>query len=227
MIQIRIEDETKALQHLKKQLSEKQLKKVTAWSINRGIASANTIYRRAVSAHYNIKQMDVGKAITAKRATQSKPVGTISARRNPLSLSRFNPSFTDGDTVITIKSIKSKETGKRALERKSKKANRNTRGLKGVSFQIRKGHTERLPYAFMTRSANDVNVGVEKQIFGRGTYIGGKFELKKPRFPIQALKTASPFGFMTKHEVSEAVSKGASASMHREFKRLIQEMIKK
>lgn len=226
MIQIRIEDETKALQYLKNQLSEKQLNKASARGINRAIAKANTEYKRKIASQYNIKQADIGKAISLKRATNSKPEGIVSGRRNPLSLSRFNPSFTDGDTVVSLRTVKNKETGKRGLARKAKKANRTTRGIKGVSFQLQKGKTQRLPYAFMTRSKDGSNLGVEKQIFARGKYEGNKFIPQKPQYPIQALKTASPFGWMTKDNVSKHVVKAATDEMQKEFERQVRTLFK-
>lgn len=143
----------------------------------------------------------------------------------PLSLSRFNPSFVSAGNVLSIKSVRSKETGRRGLERKAKRARKKDIPRGDVSFEIRKGEKKVLPYAFFTQS--DKNKGVEKQVFARGVYKGNKFEKRKERYPIQALKSASPFGITSREELNKVVHDQAKEAMQKEFNRQIEMQLKR
>ena len=219
MIQVSIEDSSQGFRHLVSQLSAKNMNIANVRAINKGIAKGNTEYKRGISRFYNIKQSDFKDKIVQKKATYSKIEGTISGTHAPISLSRFNPTFVKGGQVHSIKK------GKDGLERKSKKAGKKAVEGGGVSFEISKGNKQTLSFAFMTNS--EKNAGVEKQIFARGKYSLNKLVRQKERYPLVAIKTLSPFGAMTKTEVSKEVQKGASETMIKEFQRQVQLMLRK
>lgn len=216
-IQISVEQRGDGIRTITRRLSDSNINRASQYAINRGISKANTEYKRGISRFYKIKQADIKNDVRQKKASNSNLEGSISASIKPISLSRFNPSFTNNGRTLSIKSIKNKETGKRGLEQLSKKAS-NKKQDGGVSFEIQKGKKKNLPFAFLVNSETP---GVSKQIWARGKYIGNKFNRSKSRFPIEALKTLSPFGAMTKEDISEAVQKEATETMQKEFERQV------
>lgn len=222
MIQIKIEDETKTLEHLANQLSSKKLNVANVRSINVAIRKANTNYRRQLVANYNLKYADTKEMVNPKRATYGQPTGSISGQSRPISLSRFNPSFQNSGQVFSIKSVKNKETGKRGLSQLSKKAGKKD-NYTGVSFEVKKGQRKTLPFAFMIQSDKP---GIALQIWGRGKYYGNKFITSKDRKPITPFKTISPFGGMTTEPIQKEIEKSAGSDMQKEFERQVNLLLK-
>ncbi|MFA7616921.1 MAG: phage tail protein [Weeksellaceae bacterium] len=223
-IQVQI-DADQAIRELRSRLSNKDFAKAAVRSINKGITKSNTLFKRRIASKYNIKQSDLKDSIKLKRASGNRLEGIISGRTNPISLSRFNPDFVRGGSFYSIRSQRNKETGKRSLEQRMKRASNRNSGIVGVSFEIIKGEKKNIPYAFMTSSEG--NSGVAKQIFARGKYSSNKFQKGKPRYPIAALKTVAPFGMMTKEDVSEVVAREGQETVKREFERQIELLFRK
>lgn len=222
-IQIQIEDKTKSLQRLADQLSDKNITVANVRAINVAIRKANTDYRRNIVKAYKLKYSDTKKMAVAGRATYTNPEGNISGSKTPISLSRFNPTFINAGQSFTISSIKNKETGKRGLQQKAKKAGKNARSG-GVTFEIQKGTKKIIPFAFLVNSSKP---GMSMQVWARGQYSGNKFITGKGRKPLTALKTVSPYGMMTTEESQKEIEQSASESMRKEFERQVDLLIKK
>lgn len=221
-IEIQIEDQTRTLEKLAGQLSDKKLNVANVRAINVAIRKSNTQYRRELVKNYNLKYGDTKEMVTPKRATYGTPTGTISGQMRPLSLSRFNPKFLKDGQVFSITSIKNKETGKRGLEQKAKKA-RKTDQLSGVSIEIKKGQRKIIPYAFMIQTDKP---GIAQQIWARGSYQSNRFQKSGRRLPITPLKTTSPFGAMTTAPIQTEIRKGATSEMRKEFERQVNLLLK-
>lgn len=224
-IQIKIEsDDVKNFsKELNRTFSKKEMDKVKVRSINRGIRKANTEYRRGIRDNYNLSYADTKEMVKPKRASVTQPKGSISGDLRPLSLSRFSPEFVKGESVYSIKSLRNKETKKRELTQKIKRATKKHRGIKGVSIEIVKGERQALPFAFLSTSSKP---GMDKQIWARGVYSGGKFKSSKKRKPITALKTTSSYGAITREAVHRKASDEASMEMNKEFNRQVQLILK-
>ncbi|MCO5285199.1 MAG: phage tail protein [Chitinophagaceae bacterium] len=216
-IQIQIEDKTKSLERLANQLSDKNLNKANVRAINKAIQKANTNYRRELVKNYNLKYAETKDMISPKRATYGQPEGIISGRTQPIGLSHFTPSFIKEGSVFSIKSVKDKETKKRSLSQRAKKASKKDT-YTGVSFEIRKGQRKTLPFAFMIQSDKP---GIMQQIWARGAYSGNTFTILKSRKPITALKTLSPFGGITTEDTQKTIEESAGADMQKEFERQV------
>lgn len=219
MIQVTIAERSNGLNFLQRQLGERNLSKASTRALNKGIAKGNTFYRRMITEHYNIKPTHIRDSIVLKKATYSQNEASISGNFKPLSLSRFNPQFVNGRSVISIRSVRNRETGRRRLEQRSRNARRSEQAGGGVSIEIKKGSRKVIPYAFLTKSA--ANSGVEKQIFARGKYSGSKFEKGKERFPITAMKTTSVFGILSNDNIKRKVEIESKETLQREFERQI------
>ncbi|RLJ34161.1 minor tail protein Z (GPZ) [Chryseobacterium sp. 7] len=219
MIQVTIAHSSNGLALLQRQLEDRNLKKASTRALNKAIATGNTLYRRMISEYYNIKPIDIRNSIVLKKATYSQNEASISGNFKPLSLSRFNPQFVNGRSVISIRSVRNKETGRRTLQQTARNARKNEQAGGGVSIEIKKGSRKVIPYAFLTKS--QANTGVEKQIFARGKYAGGKFQKAKERFPITAMKTTSVFGILTHDPIQRKIETESKETLQREFERQI------
>ncbi|RLJ31389.1 minor tail protein Z (GPZ) [Chryseobacterium sp. 7] len=219
MIQVTIAHSSNGLNFLQRQLDDKNLKKASTRALNKAVAKGNTLYRRMISEHYNIKPTHIRSSIILKKATYNKAETSISGNIRPLSLSRFNPQFVNGRSVISIRSVRNRETGRRTLQQTARNASRNEQAGGGVSIEIKKGSRKVIPYAFLTKS--QANTGVEKQIFARGKYAGGKFQKAKERFPITAMKTTSVFGILTHDPIQKKIETESKETLQREFERQI------
>lgn len=222
-IQIRIEDKTKAIEKLAYELSDKNITIANVRAINTAIRKSNTLYRREIVKNYNLKYADTKSIVIPKRATYTETEGTISGNIKPISLSHFNPSFIKGGSVFSIKSVKNKQSGKRELSIKSKKARKKDQS-NCVTVEIRKGEKKTLPFAFMINSDKP---GLSKQIWARGKYVGNEFKISKGRMPITALKTAAPFGMMTGEATQKEIEIGATESMEKEFERQVKMLLQR
>ena len=161
MIQVTIAHSSNGLNFLQRQLEDRNLKKASTRALNKAIATGNTHYRRMISEYYNIKPIDIRNSIVLKKAIYSKNEASISGNFKPLSLSRFSPQFVNGRSVISIRSVRNKETGRRTLQQTARNARKNEQA--GGGFLLRsKGSRKVIPYAFLTKSS--ANTGVEKQI---------------------------------------------------------------
>lgn len=223
-VELSIESKTDNFHRLTLQLGQKNLNKASIRSINKAIRASNTAYRRLIRDNYKLMYADT-KDLVKPTYARSKAEGTIGGKIQPLSLSRFNPTFVQQGKVFSIKTIKNKTSGKRELTRKSKTARKKDTAGGGVTIEIRKGEKKILPYAFLTESKK--NAGVGKQVFARGIYQNNKFHKQKNRYPIQALKSVSPFGMLSREEFSKEIEKGAVETMSKEFNRQIELLLKK
>lgn len=218
MINIKIEDETKALEKLAQQLSDKNLNVANVRAINVAIRKAKTQYRRQVAARYNLKYADTANIPVSNNATYSKPEGTIKGDPKPVSLSRFNPEFKKKHTI--------KGNKKRTRDGKKYKTtfDSKTFQIEGVSVEILKGQKKRIPFAFMVQSDKP---GVGMQVWARGSYSGGKFNTSKERMPITPLKTVSPFSSLTNEDIQNNTEVRATEDMGKEFERQVNLLLRK
>jgi len=236
-IQIQIEDKTKDLQRLVDQLSDKNLTKANVRAINVAIKKAEASYKRKVLAIYNLKKSDISQFIFSNNATYADPQGTISAVKRPIGLSHFNPIHIVAGRSYKIESFgntrTNTKTGRkekyRDLRMKSKKAGKNSTP-QGVIFSLYKGEEIRYPSAFFLPSARQN--GSDKQFFGRGKYIAGKFHWRgrgTPRdpYPVGALKTLSLSAMMNRDDVQKEIKEEASTNARKEFERQVDLLLKK
>lgn len=221
-IQIKVEENTKEFDDLVKQLDEKNIVVANVRAINVAIRKGNTKYRKLIVSNYSLKYADTKGITVPKRATYGHQTGSISGTVSPISLSRFNPVFNKNGAAISIKSIKDKASGKRKLQQKIGRGNKNASG--GVSFAIHTGDTKNIPFAFMVQSDKP---GMSMQIWARGKYSGNKFATNKSRKPITALKTVSPFGAMTNDKVQKEIEVSATVDMQQEFERQVNFLLRK
>lgn len=150
-------------------------------AINKTLSVANTESNKQIRSVYNIALSTLNDVENkrVKNSNETMLTGTIQANQQPLSLSAFNPAWTrdrvSGGTSFLTKT-------QRGRTRKMK------RGDTGVSVEIVKGNTVRLPSAFQIFNSGGAPV------FARGLYGGTDgFLWGKKRLPIQKLNTKSVF----------------------------------
>lgn len=213
-MEIRVEaDKMQTLRRLAEGLSDKQLRVADTRAINVAIRKANTQYRREIRDQYNLTYADTKGIPVPTRATYSTLEGSLAGNTKPISLSRFNARFFGRYSVSSIKSKKGKlqQTGRAKAKRDG--------GKSGVEFEIHRGQKKRLPSAFMIDSNKG---GLSMQVWARGKYSGNTFNWGRPRYPIEALKTVSPFGAMTREAIRDEIEVTAMDDMAKEFARQVE-----
>lgn len=208
-------DTRKAEAELKDQmdkLSDRNIVVANTRAINTALLKARTQFRKAAKAEYNLDS-EALKNIDVDKATYNKIQGLVTANAKPISLSRFNPKFDTNSGTATIKNTKivnpdgskSKNLTQLITGKAKKKKG------KGVTVEIKRGQRKTISYAFLIQGGG--NAGISLQVWARGSYGGGKFNVSKERLPITPLKTTSPFSAIT----NDAVIKPVVAQVETDF----------
>ncbi len=178
-IEIRTQQAAEALEAKLKALYHKDAATAINRAINRTLSIANTKVNKEIRSAYNIALADLNdnEQKLIKKSSEAYLTGTINANIMPLSLSKFNPTWTR-DRVFGNRSFLTKTQKGRTKKVK--------RGDLGVAVEILKGHKEQLPSAFQLFKAGGAPV------FARGVYNGSDgFKWGQARKPISKLNTKS------------------------------------
>lgn len=187
---IRVETKTAKddLQHLKSQLSHKEVAKATRMAINDSIRKCKTQAKAAITEIYNIKAARVNdpnkkKGLSIKPATDTNLTAELHAGHKPISLSETKISF-KGKTIANKISFK---------KGKAVKGKAVQRSISQITVEVKKGSPHVLPTAF-TIGVGQSSGGKQfatAAIFARGKKGKPTFKFGKDRYPIDTLSTIS------------------------------------
>ena len=215
-MRLEIKLNSNALDSLEK-LSGEQIKTANVRAINTALRKVNTLYRREVTKHYNLRYSDTKDISFVQRATRIIQEGKILAEINPISLSRFRPMDSEhkiqGYAHLYNVATKKKRSVKRTFSHR----------VAGVEVEIKRGNVVRIPFAFRINSEKP---GIIKQIWARGIYNNNQFKTGKSRKPITPLKTLSPYGALTIDATRKSVEIIAIKEMAKEHERQINLLLK-
>jgi hypothetical protein len=195
----------RTLHDLLGKLSAREIGQGVSRAINHSLQKVRTEARTEVKRVYNIGQRYLS-GIDLKRASTRHLEGQLLASRKPIPLDAFNPKF-EGQ-ASTIRVTRKGEQKVRNLRRK-----RQDRG-QGVTVEVKRGQTERIPFAFMIP-------GAKPRVFARGQYGAGTshgFIQRHKResndgndTPIKPLITVSVFGSIVNDDVSSSLGRKVEA----------------
>lgn len=205
MIEVSVTSQLRELDNLTSQLSARQIAIATSRAINRSLVHGKAKTKTFIKQEFNIKNSDL-RLMIVKNSSTSKLSGNLTVDRRPISLTHFNPVFY-ANSGTGISKITVKKFGK-AYNKSSKSTRRS--GAKGVSFEVFKGKSVNIPYAFIT------NNNKQNPVFARGKYVGSgdsyAFVRRTKRsvstgsdLPITKLSTTSIYGAMQHKEVNKNI----------------------